>query len=159
MTIIEHRFGPDNPNMLAAVETVAQVSLRLGRYADARDVAKQWVQIVEKMNGPDDYYLSLALAIEADALRALGELDATIPLYERAAAVAVERGRAGGTPAYRLGRMRFELATVLWDTHKDRARAVALATQARADLAHAGDAVPAPERREVADWLARHRAP
>ena len=145
----ERVLGAEHPKLTFPLNNYGEVLNRLGRHAEARAAFERALGIWRR-SGADLFYISYGLT--GLGIAELGEgraHDAIGPLTE-ALAIRVEKkaGRA------ELGETRFALARALWSKPEERARALALARDAREDYAHGADAdYPAPD---IAAWL---RAP
>jgi serine/threonine-protein kinase len=145
---IRHKaLGPDHFDLAPSLDYLGGVLTRLGKYAEARQHLEHALALRRKEPGPpgwehpDNAWTLLGLARLQRAQHRPAE---AVPLLERALRLELIPARA---------EVRFELAQALWETGKDRSRAVALATEARAQWLRLGDA-----RRsaEASRWLTAH---
>ena len=143
----ERALGAGHPAIATELNNRGEILSALGRYQEAR-VAFQRARVVwERELGPDN--LNLAYALTGIGVSHLDEgnpAGALVPL-ERAFKIRA----AQETEPSRRAETSFALARSLWDSNRDRMRALALAQQARADYARTP-----PKLVEVDHWLANH---
>jgi tetratricopeptide (TPR) repeat protein len=157
ISIIEKTAGPDTLTIADAIEPVTDALLRQSKFDEALASATRWAGAVEHA---DARYQVGPLADQAEALRGLHRIGDSVPLLERALAIALDQDRRRAEPltALEVSGVRFALARALWDSHGDRVRARQLAAAARADLDRAvDDANIASDRAEIDAWLAARR--
>jgi len=155
LAIREEASSPDHPDVAYSLINLGSVAGLQGEYEDARGLYERALAVLEKALGPDHPLVAYPLTGLGEALRSLAEpADALAPL-ERALII---RTTHEVDPA-ELAATRFALARVLWDVPgprgRDRARARALAEQARDAYAAAGEAKTA-DLAEVRAWLSEH---
>ncbi len=150
IAILAKNLGDDHLYVAEVRNSLAHVLLRLGRAREALAEAERTSAAMEKAPSPGPA-LPEALTIAGRASVALGQAANAIAPLERA--LALEQAAAG---AAALAGTRFALARALWDANRDRARARALAREARQAYADAGAAGQA-DLAEVDAWLAKHR--
>ncbi len=148
--IFEKAFGPDHETVATALRVLGDTYLREGRYAEGLAEEQRALGVMGKVLAPDNVEVAAPLTGIGRAQVSLGRAAEAIPLLERALALRMGAGRDPIDAA----ETRFALARALWESRRDRARAWALATEARAAY---GGARSATERAEVDAWLARHR--
>jgi tetratricopeptide (TPR) repeat protein len=147
LALRQKALGPEHPEVATSLVSLGDLLRRLGRYSEARERFKRALALQEKALGPDHPELAWLLLGQGQvALDQHRPAEAVAPL-ERALKLAPELLR----PAVQFG-----LAQALWDTNRDRARAVDLATQARESWRRRPyqDAL-----QEVSRWLETHPAP
>jgi tetratricopeptide (TPR) repeat protein len=149
--IIDRSLGPSHPAMAHQLDNRAEILNQLGRYQDARQDAERAVAICEEA-GPDNRFLVFALEPLGEAKLGLGHPEQAIGPLERGLELA-----EGSDMKPDLPRLRFLLARALWDSGRDHARAIRLATMA----ARQKPTMDAPSqeqvRRRAAAWLASKR--
>ncbi|HYO67107.1 MAG TPA: tetratricopeptide repeat protein, partial [Archangium sp.] len=139
-------LGPEHPDVALGLSGLGRVQTHLGQLDTASALLTQAVALLEK-KGPTHPYLAAPLLGQGQWLLARGQpAQAVVPL-ERA----LELARPDARPL-----VQFDLAKALWDSGKDRPRAVALATQARAFFLRIGHK---PRAAMVSRWLSRHGQP
>jgi CHAT domain-containing protein/Tfp pilus assembly protein PilF len=87
LAIGEKAFGPQHPNVAAALNELALVYQCQARYAEAEQLLKRSLAIYEKANGPDHPNVSPPLNNLASVYAALGRYGDAEPLYKRALAI------------------------------------------------------------------------
>jgi len=150
IAILAKNLGDDHLYVAEVRNGLANVLLRMGRAREALAEAERTSAAMEKAPSPGAV-LPQALTIAGRASIALGQAADAIAPLERA--LALEQAATG---AAALAGTRFALARALWDANRDRARARALAREARqadADVGAAGQA----DLAEVDAWLTKHR--
>jgi tetratricopeptide (TPR) repeat protein len=132
---------------------LANALLALGRHADARAHYQRAVDEAAQTMSPRGPEVAEALVgLGRSQLAAGAPAEALAPL-ERALAI---HAGAPGEPMEH-ARTRFVLAQALWESSRDRPRALALAREALA--AYDASGLRAAERSQVAAWLARRARP
>jgi|GEM_PF-1579532 len=145
--LIDASLGPSSADAGAVHTSIGDVLLDASRFAEALAEHRQALAIVERARGKDHHQLVGSLEGAARAQLGLARPAAAVAFAERALALRTRDG-ADSAPE-ELGATRWLLARALWDSGVDRARARALAEQARATVT--GDQAPA-----LARWLATH---
>jgi serine/threonine-protein kinase len=136
-------LGPEHPDVALGLSGLGRVQTHLGQLDTASALLKQALALLEK-KGLTHPYLADPLVGQGQWLLARGQpAQAVVPL-ERALGLA----RPDARPL-----VQFDLAKALWDSGKDRPRAVDLATQARAFFLRIGHE---PRAAMVSRWLSRH---
>jgi tetratricopeptide (TPR) repeat protein len=147
LRIREATLGPDHPEVANALDRLAQVLLADGLHAEALEESEKALAIKEKALGVDHLDLCYSLENIGAALVGLRQPAKAIPPLERAIAL---RQKAAMEPG-ELAEARFSLARALWDAARDRARARALARQARDGYLEKAQYA---EAEQIAAWLA-----
>lgn len=133
LAIREKTLGPDHPGLAFPLNGLGNAHLHLGEPASARDYYQRGLAVREAALGADHVRLGFPLTGLARALIDLEEYDAAIGHLERALTL---RTAQEVDPAD-LGETRFHLARALWESNRDRPRALELARQARDDYSRA----------------------
>ena len=145
----QSRLGPDHSDLGYAFTNLGDLELLRKRPQDALGHFQRAAEIWEKTLGEGHSLLAHPLTgIGQTRVELSQPLEAIAPL-ERALALR----EPAGAGTVDLARTRFVLARALWDSGRDRNRALKLASLAREALVAAGDAHDK-ERREVETWLA-----
>jgi len=150
--IFEKSYGPEHEAVATARRVLGETYLAEGRFADALAEEQRALAVMDKVLAPDNVEVAAPLTGIGRAEVGLGRARDAIPVLERALALRVAAGR----DPVDVAETRFALARALWDGGGDRARAHALATEARA--AYAGGR-GATDRAEIDAWLRRHAKP
>jgi tetratricopeptide (TPR) repeat protein len=149
--VFEKALGPDNPDVATCLGHLGQLHMSAGAHDRARPLFERSLAILEKTLGPEHQLVSSPLVALTMVALAEGRPGEAVPLAERAVRLA-EKGRVGTYVA----QTRFLLALALWDAPaengRDRARAMALAEQAREGLRGAGEAT-ATQLAQIDAWL------
>jgi tetratricopeptide (TPR) repeat protein len=155
LAIRETSLGPEHPELAKSLDRLATLHLDTGTLAEATALYERSLAIREKALGPEHPELAVALLGLAKIALAQQRPSDAVPLAERAVALREKAGVA----ADRQAKARFMLARALWDARtddgRDRARAIALAEQARGAFRAAGKGQARPLA-EVEAWLAAH---
>ena len=154
LVLTEKTRGPEHLDVGLALCNIADCLAEAGRYDEATAAGRRAIGIFDKVyKGPHPYI--------ATTLNTLGhvELNRHQP---QAAVVTLGRSLAmwekiGSSDLAPTAAVRFLLARALWESGRDRARALSLATQAHAEYVKVG-AKSKTELAEVDTWLAAHRA-
>jgi len=156
LAIQEKTVGPKHPDFANALYNLALLHTATGEYVDARPIHERALAIREAALDPEHPNLTLSLlGVAGVALATDRPADAVAPV-ERALAMLV---KANAGPAA-LAEARFMLARALWNPTErvdaDRARAAALAIEAR-DVYREGGEAQAKELGDVEQWLRTHK--
>jgi tetratricopeptide (TPR) repeat protein len=131
LAIKERALGPEHASLANTLTSLASVRKARGDRRGAREDYQRALAIGEQALGPEHASLAFALIGLAELLVTERRIADAVPLLERALAV-----RDNGDEAAELvAESRFALGRVLWQTGRDRARAVELVEQARAGFA------------------------
>jgi tetratricopeptide (TPR) repeat protein len=150
LVIYRAALGERHPDLGIALSNLGEIALRQRRWAVAAERCREALAI-EAANLPEDHPdLAWDLTCEGEALLGLGRRREATAALERAVAL-----RAGTGAASDRARSQFALARALTGGRRAPARALALAQDARAGYAGAGDD-QATARGEVEAWLAAH---
>ncbi|MEM9456335.1 MAG: tetratricopeptide repeat protein [Myxococcota bacterium] len=151
LAIFETALGPDHPHVANSHTSLGDAFAHQGDHDQARDHYQRALTIFEEVLGPD--HSRLAYPLIGLATVALDTDDPTTAREYAERALSVREGTAA--PAL-LAEARFALARALWSMHGERARACALAQQARDGFAEHGKGRD-DDLAEVETWLAAHR--
>jgi eukaryotic-like serine/threonine-protein kinase len=150
LALRQKALGPAHPEVANSLANLGSVLRHEGKYAEAREKYQRALALHEKVVGPTHPALVLDLVGLGSLLAAQRKPAEALPLLERALKLA---------PEHMLAESQFTLAQALWDSRRDRSRALALANQALEDWKRRGRASDAGE---VSQWLegrARTAAP
>ncbi len=134
-------MGPAHPEVANSLANLGSVLRHEGKYAQARETYLRALALHEKAVGPDHPDLVWTLVGLGNILVAQRKPAEAVPLLERALKLA---------PEHMLAESQFTLAQALWDSRRDRSRALALANQSLEDWKRRGRASDAGE---VSQWL------
>jgi tetratricopeptide (TPR) repeat protein len=81
---LEKRFGPDSPELLRALDPLAEMRIALGETKKAEEILQRAGEIAEKNFGPDDYRTATQISYKGDALRSQGRNAEAAELYQQA---------------------------------------------------------------------------
>ncbi|HYH98712.1 tetratricopeptide repeat protein, partial [Hyalangium sp.] len=140
-------LGPTHPEVANSLSNLATALRRQGRYAEAREKYTRSLALHEKGVGPTHPDLAFPLFGLSRLLLETDKPAEALPLIERALKLAPENMRAEG---------QFTQAQALWETHGDRERALALATQVREAWLSVGRKSDA---EQVSKWLEERTHP
>jgi tetratricopeptide (TPR) repeat protein len=149
LAIQEKTLGPDHPTVGIGLSNLGDALLSEKKFAEALPYFQRSLSIIEKRlgkNHPSAVYTLLGLGA---ALIGTGHADEAVAQLERADDIAKNTTVDPGV----VNTLHFDLARALWESGKDRTRAVALARQAHAALARSDDKETA---EAAATWLAAH---
>ncbi|HYH99034.1 serine/threonine-protein kinase [Hyalangium sp.] len=146
----EKALGPDHPKMASVVQNLAKVDLEEGRLEVALVGFQRALEMRRKALGPEHPKVVTSLTLVGAVTHRLHGARAALEPLERAAALA----NKVQLPPLERGKALFALARALWETGEARPRALALAQDARAELAKTTQHA-AKELREVEEWLAK----
>ncbi len=127
--VVEAALGAENPGVAIHLGNLARALSNQARFAEAIPVAERALAIREKALGPAHMKLVYPLLALGEALVGAGQHARAVPLLERALALKV--AASVGTAR---GEAKFQLARALDASGQDRARARALAGEAREEL-------------------------
>jgi tetratricopeptide (TPR) repeat protein/tRNA A-37 threonylcarbamoyl transferase component Bud32 len=133
LEIRETTLGPDHRDVGISLHTLGQLHLAQKDYEKALPYEQRALAVWEKALGPKHPYVAMALSSLGAAQLGVGKARLALANLERALPIREAKG-----PAMELAITRFHLARALWQTRRDRARALELATQARDALAKSG---------------------
>jgi serine/threonine-protein kinase len=129
IAIREKALGPEHPFVAQSLISLANLYMAESKYADALPLVQRAIAITEASVGKTHprlgYYLT---ALGICLIRTAHAVDAIAPL-ERALEI---RTTAKIVDPTELARTRYILARALWDSRRDRTRALALAADAKA---------------------------
>jgi len=145
---------PDNEQCANAYNSVGEALILLGRYAEAERPFAEAARITRQALGARHFEIAYPLFGLGRVMLAAGDPAKAVPLLEESLSI-----REDGEPdPVRIADTRFVLARALWDSGRDRRRAIALATSANDTFARQ-DRLE--QGRAVTSWLAarntRHR--
>ena len=151
LAIWEKQLGPDHPDVAISVHNLGNVLHEHGAYDQAYRHHERALKIFAAALGDSHPYLGYPLTGMGDALVESGKAALAIVPLERALAIREARATGAGD----LAMTRFALARALWDSKRDRKRALALAQAAAAAYLAAGKAHTR-DRAEVVEWQSKH---
>jgi serine/threonine-protein kinase len=131
IAIDEKTLGPMHPKLASHLTDRATIRAGFGRLDDAIADSLRALAIREKALGPDHPYVATSLVQVGGGYLERGRAAAALPILERALQIRTAHDAAPDD----LAEARFAVARALAATHGDRARARALAEQARATYA------------------------
>ncbi|MEM9462093.1 MAG: tetratricopeptide repeat protein [Myxococcota bacterium] len=157
LKIWDKALGPDHPNVAASHHNLGLMLEDQGQMQDARTHLEQALAIRQKLLGPD--HPKVADSLVGLAIVALQTSD---PQSARTYAERAVSLREAATVAPQLlAKARFALAQALWSTRSERARARALAEQARDSMVTAdgsdGSDGSNVDLAKIDAWLTNHR--
>jgi serine/threonine-protein kinase len=141
LALRQKALGPTHPEVANSLSNLASVLRHEGKYAEAREKYQRALALHEKGVGPDHPDLVWALVGLGHIMVDQRKPAEALPLLERALKLA---------PEHMLAESQFTLARALWDSLRDRSRALALAKQAHEDWQHRGRTS---EAEQVSQWL------
>jgi tetratricopeptide (TPR) repeat protein len=144
-------LGPDHPKTGQTLHNLGDSLYNQERHAEALPYYQRALVIDEKAEGRDHPDVAQDLTTIADIERERGQEKEALLALERALRIVEAQEIEPGIRA----RTHFVLAQCLWETGKDRARAVRLAIRARDELKPVAQAEQ-PLLHEVEAWLADH---
>jgi Tfp pilus assembly protein PilF len=132
LTLLAKEQGPDGPGTSGIYINMSGVDMEEGKPRDALNRCQRALALDEKAQGPDAQIVAVELCCIAEAKLALGAADEAEPLLERARNIHQLRSGEYVNAAW----TSFLLARALWEKRvaPDRARAAALAQEARTKL-------------------------
>jgi tetratricopeptide (TPR) repeat protein/predicted Ser/Thr protein kinase len=142
----EAALGPQHPDVASTLSNIGVVLNEQGKYGEALVSLRRALTIKEAALGSQ--HPSLVTTLEQIGVSELGEHRPAAALEVLTRAYALP---AQGDPG-EVAELRFALARALWETHRDRPRALQLAEEARAAYAAAG-ADSKKDLAEVEAWL------
>jgi len=143
------KYGPEHPQAARAHSALGAALADLGRYADALEQHREAEKIYRKALGDEHEQVAGALLGVGEAQLRLGQpARAIAPLEE---AVAILAKTEGNRVWWALAG--FTLANALWDSNRDRKRALSLARESRGILAAAEDQDSHNKAADVEAWL------
>jgi serine/threonine-protein kinase len=148
--ILTEGLGAGHPELATQLSNRGEILNALGRYRDARGSFESARIIWERELGLDHRNLGYVLTGIGESY--LGERDAVSALAPLERAEKIREAKE--TDPSRRGATRFALARSLWDSNRDRPRALVLATQSREAYGRAGDKA---KLAEVDAWLVARR--
>jgi serine/threonine-protein kinase len=134
-------LGPTHPEVANSLSNLGSVLRNERKYAEAREKYLRALALHEKVVGPNHPDLVWDLVGLGSILVAQRKPTEALPLLERALKLA---------PGHMLAESQFTLAQALWDSRRERSRALTLATQARDDWQRRGRTSDA---EQVSLWL------
>ncbi|MFL5357743.1 tetratricopeptide repeat protein [Archangium sp.] len=149
----EATLGPGHPKVASALYNLGHVELRLHRVRPALGYLRRALELREQALGAEHPRVVQTLGMLGQALVEGGQLREARETLERAVTLSTRVE----LPPHDVGRARFALARVLWQSPGERPRALSLAREAQAAYARSAP-VYAPRVREVQSWLSAHGA-
>jgi len=157
LAIREKALGPEHPELAKSLERLADLHLKAGALEEAKALHERALAIRKKALGPEHPELARPLLGLAEVALLQQRPGDAVPLAEHGMALREQADVA----VERLAEARFVLARALWDAPttggRDRARALALAEQARVVLRSGGKGTAA-QLGKLEAWLATHPA-
>jgi tetratricopeptide (TPR) repeat protein len=152
VSILEKTLGADHPRVAIALGNLGAALRAHDKPAEALEAYQRALAINDQRFGTD-YTDSLdALLGLGQSLVALKRPAEAISMIERASDLADRADDAWGRAD-----AQFSLATALWDSGRDRARARRLAAESRVGMATVHNAFARKQLIEIDEWLAKHR--
>lgn len=153
LALFENTLGKDHPNVGYPLNNLGEIAVLEGRFSDALKLCRRAHEVGVKALGADHPALAHELTCIGGALVGLRRpLEALEPLEH---ALAMREANPGNPKE--LADTRFALARALWDSRRDRQRAVELARRSLAGYEKAGELAET-QRREAAEWIAKRAA-
>ncbi|MCX4244543.1 serine/threonine-protein kinase [Paraliomyxa miuraensis] len=149
----EEALGPDHPDVATSLNNIGVALTDLGRPVEALAAFERALPIERAALGPDHPDVGTLLLSMAELALHEGDHPTARAKAERAVEI---HASAGSTPVV-LAQARFVLARALWEDPASRARAQALATQARDACIEYGEGART-LLAQVDDWLEMHPA-
>ncbi|MCP3139393.1 serine/threonine-protein kinase [Pyxidicoccus xibeiensis] len=151
---LEKAHGPEGGESVSVLLPLAEVALATRAPQEALGYCERARKVTEKAQGPESVDAANALACAGQAHLALGAAEEAVPLLERARRIQTRWGEPGDPEL--AGKTAFLLARALLETRAspDRARALALAEEARLRLESVG-VRGRPELQKVLAWQRR----
>ncbi|HEV3032242.1 MAG TPA: serine/threonine-protein kinase [Polyangia bacterium] len=154
--IVSAALGLAHPLTAVILSNHAELLCHVGRFDEARVAVTQALAVLEPESDPSALSLTYALRTLGLCHLAADRWDEALVVLERAASI---RETSGNTPL-RLAEVHFPLARAIDEARGDRARAVALANQARREYEQAPKTpLAARDLAELDAWLAAHAPP
>jgi len=149
LDILSEHGDPESPIVAIARDAIGTSLIAVGRAVEAESLFGSELERLRRQD-PSDPFIPFALQGIGTSRLASGHPEAAVPFLEDA----LRRREASDPIPSNIAESRFSLARALWDSARDRRRALNLAMTARQAYA-AGNF----RRNEqaVADWLATHR--
>ncbi|CAM4260677.1 tetratricopeptide repeat protein [Corallococcus exiguus] len=138
LKLLEEAHGLEGGRTVTVLLPLAELALATRAPAEALTYCERARKVTEKVQGPESVDSASALTCTGKAHLALGTAAQAIPLLERARRIQTRWGDPGDAEA--AGRTAFLLARALLETRSapDRARALAMAEEARTRLESVG---------------------
>lgn len=147
LVLQEAELGPDHPELADTLVILARVLMSQKKYDEAGRRLERALAIQEKALGSRSPHLTHSLMGLGDLLLTRHQPDKAATPLERALALARVKDRAD---------VQLSLARALWESKRDRPRAVALAREAQEFYRRVGHT---PKLAESSRWLAEHPRP
>ena len=152
LRIREQSYGPDHPACASTAGSLGMLLVTMKDFAAARPHLERALATDERVFGRDHINVAYSLLPLGTLAIEEGKPRAAVAPLERALAIWV----ANQADATDIAESEFELARALWQSRRDRRRALTLAASARERYAAAGD--PAREQlARVEAWLAQRQ--
>lgn len=158
IALLEHNLdilrkvkSADHPDLAMVYFNLAKAESRDGQHAKALEHATLALEMRQKSLGLEHRHTAYAEQVLGVVLERSGDVQAALVHWERALASYEKEG----VMLPELAGARFDIARVLWDTKRDRKRALELARSAAVTYAEIGDHAKE-ERQAVDDWLTAH---
>ena len=148
LAILRALLPAGSPRLGSSLGNLASLHYDAGEYTEARDRYAEAFDVFAQTLDETHPFYAFALQGRGKSRWRVGEVDEGQTDLERAIAI----HREAGKEPRRLAEARFALAELLWNTNRDRTRAVALARAAIDEVAAVPDADPA-QRQAWERWL------
>jgi serine/threonine-protein kinase len=148
LAIREQALGPEHPDVASSLENLAEVHHATGAHEEAKSLYERALAIREQALGSEHPSVTNALIGLGNVALAQHRAGDGVLLVERA----VRLREATRARTIDIAETRFLLGQTLWESNRERPRAVDLAEQARDAYQDAG----ATELADVEAWLAIH---
>jgi len=149
--IFSKNGDPESDLLGSAQNATGNALIALGRGTEAEASYSAELRIYQRLFAPSERPMAFPLQGLGEARVLEGAPGPAIEFLERALRIQVETGEP---LAFNIAETRYWLARALWESGKDRRRAVQLAAKAKNDLS--AHETPLRER-AVAQWLAEHQ--
>jgi len=148
LTVCEKAFGKDHPHVASVLVNLGEILCEEKRCEQAMPLYRRSLVIREQKLGQEHVEVTYSLEGLATGHMALGAPGKAIPILERALSILEPYPARAADAAL----IRFHLARALWDSRRDRPRAVRAARAARDVFAEKSD----DRAKSVEVWLAEH---
>ncbi|MEM7157292.1 MAG: tetratricopeptide repeat protein [Myxococcota bacterium] len=149
--VFQAALGPAHPTTAVVISNLASVLVKERKLDDAETLLRETLATLESRLGHEHPDVALPMGLLAQILVERERIDEALPMLER---VLVLR-QPGAAPPSEVADAHWALGNVLWDTNKDRTRAIELVERANVLYTELGGAW---ERRvvETQAWLDEH---
>lgn len=151
LAIREKELGSNHPDIGFSLHGLASDHAAVGAYEEAAALFERALVVWEDALGSDHPAITYALIGLAEVALARNSASDAVAPSERA----LQLRESAESPPAELGTARYMLARALWESGRDRSRAIDLARGAR-DAYRAAGSGKADDLAEVEAWLAKH---